>query len=141
MNEDERKKLEAAHQEAMEKKKHHPKVNHPGSVDQMEEVWEDVDHFEADQFSPKAFFKLHDINNDGLLDEAEIDAIMLKEAEKIHDDTPEADPIERQEEMDRMREHVMKEFDKNNDRMLTFHEFELGINGTGAKNDQGWQVR
>ncbi len=42
--------------------------------------------------------------------------------------------------MDRMREHVMKEFDKNNDRMLSFQEFELGINGTGAKNDQGWQV-
>ena len=39
-----------------------------------------------------------------------------------------------------MREHVMKEFDKNNDRMLSFQEFELGINGTGAKNDQGWQV-
>ncbi len=42
--------------------------------------------------------------------------------------------------MDRMREHVMKEFDKNNDRMLSFQEFEVGINGTGAKNDQGWQV-
>lgn len=62
-------------------------------------------------------------------------------AEKIHDGTPEADPIEKQEEMDRMREHVMKEFDKNNDRMLSFQEFELGINGTGAKNDQGWQVK
>ncbi len=42
--------------------------------------------------------------------------------------------------MDRMREHVMKEFDKNNDRMLSFQEFELGVNGTGAKNEQGWQV-
>jgi len=139
MNEDERKRLEAQHQEAMEKKKHHPKVNHTGSVDQMEEVWEDVDHLEADQFSPKTFFKLHDINDDGFLDEGEIEAIMLKEAEKIHENTPEADPIEKQEEMDRMREHVMREFDKNNDRMLSYHEFQLGINGTGAKNDQGWQ--
>jgi hypothetical protein len=34
----------------------------------------------------------------------------------------------------------MKEFDKNNDRMVSFEEFETGINGTGAKNDQGWQV-
>ena len=34
----------------------------------------------------------------------------------------------------------MKEFDRDNDRMLSFNEFELGINGTGAKNDQGWQV-
>ncbi len=79
MNEEERRKLEAQYQEAMEKKKHHPKVNHPGSVDQMEDVWENVDHLEADQFSPKAFFKLHDINSDGFLDEGEIEAIMLKE--------------------------------------------------------------
>ncbi len=56
VNEDERRRLEKLHQEALEKKKNHPKLNHPGSVDQMEEVWEDVDHFEADQFSPKAFF-------------------------------------------------------------------------------------
>jgi len=139
VNDEERKKLEALHQEAMEKKKHHPKLNHPGSVDQMEEVWEDVDHLEADQFNPKSFFKLHDVNSDGFLDEGEIEAIMLKEAEKIHENTPEADPIEKQEEMDRMREHVMREFDRNNDRMLSFQEFELGINGTGAKNDQGWQ--
>lgn len=78
-DEAERKRLEALHHEAMEKKKHHPKVNHPGSVDQMQEVWEDVDHLEADQFNPKSFFNLHDINSDGFLDEGEIEAIMLKE--------------------------------------------------------------
>ena len=43
--------------------------------------------------------------------------------------------------MDRMREHVMKEFDKNNDRMLSFEEFQHGINGKEARNEQGWQVR
>jgi hypothetical protein len=43
--------------------------------------------------------------------------------------------------MDRMREHVMREFDKNGDRMLSLDEFELGVNGTEAKNDQGWKVR
>jgi hypothetical protein len=42
--------------------------------------------------------------------------------------------------MDRMRQHVMKEFDKNQDRMISFQEFETGLNGTNAKNDQGWQV-
>ncbi len=51
------------------------------------------------------------------------------------------DPVERQEEMDRMRLHVMKEFDRDNDRMVSFDEFEHGINGTEARNDQGWQVR
>jgi len=105
----------------------------------MEEVWEKADNFDADQFTPKAFFKLHDINSDGFLDDAELEAIMLKEAAKIHDETPEGDPVEKQEEMDRMRQHVMKEFDKNDDRMISFQEFESGINGTDAKNDQGWQ--
>ncbi|CAF0923927.1 unnamed protein product [Rotaria sp. Silwood1] len=136
---EERKRLEKLHEEALEKKKKHPKVNHPGSVDQMEEVWEKVDNLDADQFAPKSFFQLHDINSDGFLDQGELEAIMLKEAEKIHDETPEADPVEKQEEMDRMREHVMKEFDKNNDRMLSLDEFMLGLNGTNAKNEQGWQ--
>ena len=74
-----RQRLEILHQQAMDQKKRHRKVNHPGSVDQMEEVWEKVDHLEAEQFKPKSFFQLHDINGDGFLDEAELEAIMLKE--------------------------------------------------------------
>ena len=58
----------------------------------------------------------------------------------MHDETPEADPVEKQEEMDRMREHVMREFDRNNDRMLSLDEFEQGVNATEANKDQGWQV-
>ncbi|CAF3724199.1 unnamed protein product [Adineta steineri] len=139
LNIDERKRLEQLHRATLEKKKKHRPVNHPGSVDQMEEVWEKVDKLEADQFKPKAFFKLHDVNSDGLIDEDELDAIMVKEADKIYEATPDADPVEREEEIDRMREHVMKEFDKNNDRMLTLDEFEHGLKGTGAKNDQGWK--
>ncbi len=64
----------------------------------------------------------------------------LFKASKIHDQAPEADPVEKQEELDRMRQHVMKEFDKNDDRMLSLDEFERGINGSDAKNDQGWKV-
>jgi hypothetical protein len=78
-DDEQRKKMETEHQEAMEKKKHHAKINHPGSVDQMEEVWEDVDHLEADQFNPKTFFQMHDVNGDAFLDEGEIEAIMLKD--------------------------------------------------------------
>ncbi|UJR36200.1 hypothetical protein I4U23_028933 [Adineta vaga] len=136
---EERRRLEQLHRETLEKKKRHRQVNHPGSVDQMEEVWKKVDKLDANQFTPKSFFKLHDINGDNLLDEGEIEAIMLKEAAKIHEDTPDGDPVEEEEEMDRMREHVMKEFDKNNDRMLSLDEFERGINGKEAKNDQGWK--
>ena len=63
----------------MEKKKRHQKVNHPGSVDQMEEVWKQDDKLDPEQFKPKSFFQLHDINGDGFLDEGEVEAIMLKE--------------------------------------------------------------
>lgn len=49
--------------------------------------------------------------------------------------------MEKQEELSRMRQHVMKEFDKNEDRMLSIDEFLVGINGTGARNDQGWLVK
>ena len=79
MNNEERRRLEKLHQEVLEKKKRHRKVNHPGSVRQMEEVWEQVDRLEPDQFAPKTFFQLHDINGDGFLDDAELEAIMLKE--------------------------------------------------------------
>lgn len=74
--------MENLHRESLEKKKRHRKLNHPGSVKQMEEVWEQVDRLEANQFRPKTFFKLHDINGDGFLDDAELEAIMLKEVRK-----------------------------------------------------------
>lgn len=61
-------------------------------------------------------------------------------AAKIYDEAPDADPVEKQEEMDRMRLHVMKEFDKNDDRMVSLEEFQRGINGKDARNDQGWKV-
>ena len=71
--------MEQLHKEAMEQKKRHRKLNHPGSAKQMAEVWEKVDHLESQQFTPRSFFKLHDINGDGQLDEGELEAIMLKE--------------------------------------------------------------
>lgn len=39
-----------------------------------------------------------------------------------------------------MRQHVMKEFDKDNDRMVSYEEFNRGLNAPGAKDDQGWKV-
>jgi len=43
-----RKKAEAEFQANMDKRKHHERVNHPGSRDQLEEVWEEQDHLEPE---------------------------------------------------------------------------------------------
>lgn len=56
-----RKKAEEEYQKALENRKHHEKINHPGSKDQLEEVWKEEDHLEPEQFDPKTFFQLHGI--------------------------------------------------------------------------------
>lgn len=37
----------------MEEKKHHEKLNHPGSKDQLEEVWREEDHLKDEKFDPE----------------------------------------------------------------------------------------
>ena len=50
--------------------------------------------------------------------------LFQKELDKAYDpNKPEDDMVERAEESERMREHVMKETDKNKDRMISFDEF------------------
>lgn len=108
------------------KKKHenHPKVNHPGSKDQLKEVWEETDGLDPNDFDPKTFFKLHDVNSDGFLDEQELEALFTKELEKVYDaQNEEDDMVEMEEERLRMREHVMNEVDTNKDRLVTLEEF------------------
>lgn len=34
-------------------------LHHPGSKQQLEEVWEQQDHMEDQEFNPKTFFYLH----------------------------------------------------------------------------------
>ncbi|QQP57180.1 EFhand protein NUCB1 [Caligus rogercresseyi] len=42
--------------------KKHDKVNHPMTKDQLEEVWEEQDHMRAEDWDPKTFFAMHDLN-------------------------------------------------------------------------------
>ena len=53
-----RKQEEAVHEKVLEERKHHEKVNHPGSKDQLEEVWKDEDHLDGTQFDPETFFNM-----------------------------------------------------------------------------------
>lgn len=124
LNEEKRKEEEIKFQEMKKKHENHPKVNHPGSKDQLKEVWEESDGLDPNDFDPKTFFKLHDVNNDGFLDEQELEALFIKELEKVYDPKNEEDDmVEMEEERLRMREHVMNEVDTNKDRLVTLEEF------------------
>ncbi|XP_067902365.1 nucleobindin-2b isoform X2 [Heterodontus francisci] len=124
LDEEKRKQEEARYDEMRKKHQDHPKVNHPGSRDQLKEVWEETDGLDPEDFDTKTFFKLHDTNGDGFLDEQEMEALFTKELEKIYDPKNEEDDmIEMEEERLRMREHVMKEIDTNKDRLISVDEF------------------
>jgi len=135
----------AAEQEKFEamKKKHkdHPKLHHPGSKDQLEEVWEETDGLDPSDFNPEVFFNMHDIDSDGNLDEREVEALFQKELDKVYDeDAPEDDMIERFEEMNRMREHILKEVDKDGNKLISRKEFIDSTKGEDFRKDEGWDT-
>lgn len=77
-----------------------------------------------DNFDPRTFFALHDLNGDGYWNDDELEALFQLELEKVYNETdPDDDPKERIEEMYRMREHVVKQMDKNEDRLISLDEF------------------
>lgn len=141
LGEEQRKEAERKLQEQQRRHREHPKVNVPGSQAQLKEVWEELDGLDPNRFNPKTFFILHDINSDGVLDEQELEALFTKELEKVYDPKNEEDDMrEMEEERLRMREHVMKNVDTNQDRLVTLEEFlastqrkEFGDTGEGWK--------
>lgn len=140
LNEEEKKK-EVERQAEMDKKhKDHEKVHHPGSKDQLEEVWEETDHMDKDDFNPKTFFNLHDSNSDGYLDELEVEALFERELGKVYNEgNPEDDMVEKEEERNRMREHVFSEVDKDKDFLISMDEFITGTQGDNYEKDEGWK--
>ena len=118
-------------------------LHHPGSKKQYEEVWEKQDHLEDQEFDVKTFFYLHgkdnnlilywiinvsnyivflfylDLDGNGVWDQNELKGLFQKELDKLYQSGhPEDDMVERQEEMERMREHVMRETDLNKDGLI-----------------------
>lgn len=60
------------------------------------------------------------MDGNGFWDHNEVKTLFLKELDKMYEaGAPEDDMKERVEEMERMREHVFKEADKNGDGMHT----------------------
>ena len=50
------------------------------------------------------------------------------------------DPVEREEEMNRMREHVMNEIDKDKDRMVSLQEFIVATQQKEFDKNEEWKV-
>lgn len=141
MSEEERRKEEQLYEEKRKKHAEHPKVHHPGSEDQLKEVWQEADGLDPDDFDPKTFFKMHDNNGDGFLDETELEALFTKELEKVYNpENEEDDMVEMEEERLRMREHVMGEVDTNKDRLVSLNEFMAATKKEEFTEKEEWET-
>jgi len=131
---EEMEKMEAKHRE-------HDKLKHPMTKDQLEEVWEEQDHMDPQDWDAKTFFAMHDLDGNGQWDENEVRILFRKELDKAYDpNAPEDDMREREEEMERMREHVFKESDSNKDRLISFDEFLAETQRDEFEKDPGWDT-
>ncbi|EDX10900.1 GD12377 [Drosophila simulans] len=141
MDEESRKKFEAEVKEKEEKHKNHEKLHHPGNKAQLEDVWEKQDHMDKNDFDPKTFFSIHDVDSNGYWDEAEVKALFVKELDKVYQsDLPEDDMRERAEEMERMREHYFQETDMNHDGLISIDEFMVQTNKEEFQKDPEWET-
>ncbi|XP_046918574.2 nucleobindin-2 isoform X2 [Dermatophagoides farinae] len=135
-------KVEAEKKHEEIKKKHfeHPKVHHPGSKQQLEEVWKEQDHMPEQEFDPKIFFQMHDINGDGFLDQEEVESILTIEVKKLYNENDSTyDRNEMMEEYHRMREHIYREFDTNRDGLISKKEFLDYSKQAEFNRDEGWK--
>lgn len=140
MDDMEKKKYEEELKSLKEKQKKHEPLHHPGSKQQLEEVWEKQDHMETEDFNPRTFFFLHDIDGNGVWDQDEVKALFLKELDKLYTPgTMQHDLLKRTEEMERMREHVFNEADLNKDGLINFEEFVEQTKKPNFQRDEGWQ--
>jgi len=131
---EEMEKLEGKHRD-------HEKLKHPMTKDQLEEVWEDQDHMDKQDWDPKTFFAMHDLDGNGQWDDNEVRVLFKKELDKAYDpNAPEDDMKEREEEMERMREHVFKESDTNKDHMISYEEFLAETKRDEYEKDEGWDT-
>ncbi|XP_058805477.1 nucleobindin-2 isoform X2 [Phymastichus coffea] len=141
MTEEDKTKYENELHDLEKKHKEHEPLHHPGSKKQLEEVWEKQDHMENQNFDPRTFFYLHDLDGNGVWDPTEVKALFLKELDKLYSQgAPEDDIVERAEEMERMREHVMKEADLNKDGLISYDEFLAETKKVEFEQDPGWEA-
>lgn len=141
MDEAHKKAYEEGLKAEQEKHNRHDPMHAPGHKAQLEEVWEKQDHMEGQDFDPKTFFMMHDLDGNGVWDELEVKALFARELDKVYQSgVPEDDMRERAEEMERMREHVFKEADTNQDHLITYEEFIAQTKRAEFQQDQKWDT-
>jgi len=66
---------------------------------------------------------------------------MLQLDKVYNSSNPEDDMVERDEEMNRMREHVFTEIDKDQDGFVSLEEFMKSTQTEDFEKDESWDVR
>nr|XP_040227413.2 nucleobindin-2 [Anopheles coluzzii]XP_040227414.2 nucleobindin-2 [Anopheles coluzzii]XP_040227415.2 nucleobindin-2 [Anopheles coluzzii] len=141
LDEQHRKEYEEELKRQQAKHDNHEKIHHPGNKAQLEEVWEKQDHMDGQDFDPKTFFMLHDLDGNNMWDENEVKVLFINELNKMYQaGAPEDDMKERAEEMERMREHVFKEADTNKDGLISYEEFIEQTKRDEFQKDPGWDT-
>ncbi|ODN05763.1 Nucleobindin-1 [Orchesella cincta] len=114
-------------------------IHMPGSKIHLLTVWEEHDRMSKENFNAETFFRLHDLDNNGLWDEPEINILNNKEASPHYDkNEKDFDPKEKQEEIDRMREYTFGEMDKDVDHLVSLDEFIEYSKSIAFENKKYW---
>ena len=67
--------------------------------------------------------------------------VYLLQLDKVYNSSnPDDDMVEREEEMNRMREHVFNEIDKDKDQFVSMKEFLESTNSDDFDTDEEWDV-
>lgn len=139
LNDPERQEALKKHEEQKHKK--HEKMHAPGHKEELKEVWKEQDGLDPDDFDEKTFFQLHDKDSDGYLDKYELETMFLSDLDKVYNvSDPNTDMNEREEEMERMREEVMKEMDIDNDGLVSLKEYMVETESEDFEKDDEWEA-
>merc|ERR1711881_235595 len=92
---------------------------------------------DPEYFDLKTLFQLHDMDSDGYWNEYEFETIFLLDLNKVYpEDDPNTDPVERDEEMERMR-RMVGNLDTDEDTRLSLDELlKLQEDGSLDANDE-----
>ena len=125
----ERRNMEKAAKEAVH-------IKQPLSENAAKEVWTEEEKLPENEFNPKTFFALNDLDGNGFLDLEEIRIILKMEYQNANKDNNNTEDLrEQQEQIQRMEDFVIKEIDKNGDLMIDFEEYTKSLQNKQGKEE------